>query len=264
MDALIDKLRKIGFTDYESKVYLALVGADQLTGYEVAKLSGIPKSNAYSALNSLTDKGFAYRVVGDSTWYQARDFHEIAHNLENDLEESLKYIEGHLPDKVSENNNFVTIEGHDKILDKVKHMILSAEKQIVLDIWSEDLNYFYEELLLAKGKGVRVILIIIGEIDVNDQNELGEIYEHGRDNRMELNAERNLTIVCDGGEALSGEVGRGSSRGLYSCNPSFVHLAIEALSHDILLQEAMKSCGQEVLERLKGIEQVFYGVREKI
>ena len=41
----------------------------ELTGYEVAKLTGISRSNVYGALSALADKGAAYLMEGNSSKY---------------------------------------------------------------------------------------------------------------------------------------------------------------------------------------------------
>ena len=56
MADLIEKLKEIGFNTYEAKVYIALLKKYPATGYEVAKLAGIPQSRTYDTLKVLEDK----------------------------------------------------------------------------------------------------------------------------------------------------------------------------------------------------------------
>jgi len=44
MQAIITKLSELGFSEYESKAYLALLHSNPSTAYEIAKESGIPTS----------------------------------------------------------------------------------------------------------------------------------------------------------------------------------------------------------------------------
>ena len=44
-------LERLGFTEYEARAYLTLLGRNPLTGYELAKLSGIPRPNVYPVLD---------------------------------------------------------------------------------------------------------------------------------------------------------------------------------------------------------------------
>ena len=49
-------MKGLGFTDYEARVYLALLAKSPATAYEVSNGSGVPRPNTYSALNALTTR----------------------------------------------------------------------------------------------------------------------------------------------------------------------------------------------------------------
>ena len=56
MEDLIEKLKDIGLSGNEAKVYVALVKKYPLTGYEISKLANIQQARAYDALKSLETK----------------------------------------------------------------------------------------------------------------------------------------------------------------------------------------------------------------
>ena len=56
----IDDLMQFGLTRQESAIYYALLSEGMMTGYEAAKVSGVSRSNAYTALAALVDKGAAH------------------------------------------------------------------------------------------------------------------------------------------------------------------------------------------------------------
>ncbi len=55
----------LGLTDYEARAYLGLLREGPLTGYAVAKASGIPSSKSYEAVDGLARKGGATLLPGD-------------------------------------------------------------------------------------------------------------------------------------------------------------------------------------------------------
>ena len=55
----IDGLVKIGFSEYEAKAYVALLRENPITGYQLAKLSGVPRSMIYEVLSKLVLRGAA-------------------------------------------------------------------------------------------------------------------------------------------------------------------------------------------------------------
>ena len=59
---MIEKLMLFGLTRQEATIYICLYQTGPLTGYEVAKDTGISRSNVYSALAGLVEKGAAYKM----------------------------------------------------------------------------------------------------------------------------------------------------------------------------------------------------------
>jgi len=55
---ILDKLKLIGFTEYTSRAYLALVKLGEATAPDIARESNIPQSKIYGVLDDLYDKGF--------------------------------------------------------------------------------------------------------------------------------------------------------------------------------------------------------------
>lgn len=51
-------LKEFGFTDYETKVYLALVQLGSTTAQEIQRHAGVPSNKVYASLLSLIEKGY--------------------------------------------------------------------------------------------------------------------------------------------------------------------------------------------------------------
>ncbi|MEI2690522.1 MAG: helix-turn-helix domain-containing protein [Anaerolineae bacterium] len=54
---LLAKLAELGFTEYEAKVYLALLDDYPASGYQISKTAGVPRSMVYEALGRLKLRG---------------------------------------------------------------------------------------------------------------------------------------------------------------------------------------------------------------
>lgn len=253
---MIERLEKIGFTKYEAKAFIVLLEKGDLNGYELSKEAGIPKPNAYSILSNMVEKGFAYRIEGKSVRYRPREFEEIAEKVEKEMKDNIQYIKRNLPTKKFKNEKFITIEGQINLVDKIKTMINSSENKIIIDLWNQDLNVFLEELKKAHHRGVKIMLIVIGGENIDFDFEY--IYNHPYSEEFDDTVERDVNIICDGIEALSGQLGNKYCTGVFSKNRSFVNVVNEALSHDILLNEALKGCTKEHAENLKKIQGIFY------
>src|SRR3712207_500275 len=53
----IEQLMEFGMTEYEAKVYIALLHEYPVTGYQISKDAGIPRSMVYEALGRLETRG---------------------------------------------------------------------------------------------------------------------------------------------------------------------------------------------------------------
>ncbi len=62
MDEIIKELQKLGFSQYECKAYIGLLKHSPVTGYEVSKQTGVPRSMIYEVLGKLMDKGAVHIV----------------------------------------------------------------------------------------------------------------------------------------------------------------------------------------------------------
>jgi len=66
-----DRLKSLGLTPYETKCYLALLQRGTLTVPEVSTIAGVPRSNAYDALEKMMSKGICVSRPGNTKRYSA-------------------------------------------------------------------------------------------------------------------------------------------------------------------------------------------------
>src|ERR1041385_197872 len=57
LTGLVEHLQRIGFTQYEARVYLTLARAGALNGNEISLASEVPSSKTYETLRKLMQKG---------------------------------------------------------------------------------------------------------------------------------------------------------------------------------------------------------------
>ena len=65
----IEYLMHFGMSRQEATVYLRLIEAGKQTGYEIARDTGISRSNVYASLAALVEKGAAYLVEEDANQF---------------------------------------------------------------------------------------------------------------------------------------------------------------------------------------------------
>ena len=80
---IIENLMRFGLTRQESTLYVQLLAEGAMTGYEAAKATGISRSNAYTSLAGLVDKGAACTVDGTPLALTKKEFEILALLLSN-------------------------------------------------------------------------------------------------------------------------------------------------------------------------------------
>jgi HTH-type transcriptional regulator, sugar sensing transcriptional regulator len=71
--AIMDIIKKAGFSEYEAKCYLALLERDSMSVNDIAKLAGIPRPSTYDVLEQLMAKGLVTAIPGKTKRYAAAD-----------------------------------------------------------------------------------------------------------------------------------------------------------------------------------------------
>ena len=70
-DEPLERLIRVGLTQYEARVYTALVRRDGANPSEIARLAGVPRPRIYDVLESLVTKGVATLRPGNAAKYVA-------------------------------------------------------------------------------------------------------------------------------------------------------------------------------------------------
>src|SRR5512140_422521 len=67
MNELISKLKSLGFTEYESKIFLALLQGHFMSATEIAESAKIRRTDVYNVLNSFVEKGYCNEIETNTT-----------------------------------------------------------------------------------------------------------------------------------------------------------------------------------------------------
>ena len=224
-DELTQKIMNFGLTRQEAMIYKYLVVSGESTGYEVAKEVGISRSNAYSSLTSLVDKGAAYLQNGITNKYLAVNVSEFCGNKIRTLENDKKDLEANLKVK-EETEGYVTIFGCHNIQAKIANMLDSVEQRVYISIAGEKLHLFKEafiKLIDAKKK----VVIITDKVP-----EISDCSIHLSDSLME----NQIRLIVDSKYVLTGDFGDSKEDTcLYSGQKNFVNLFKDAMRNEIEL-----------------------------
>ncbi|MEH7122426.1 TrmB family transcriptional regulator [Bacillus sp. JJ1773] len=249
---ILEILKNLNFTEYEAKAYLALLEESPLTGYAVAKNSGVPRSRIYEVLDSLAMRGDILVSPGNTPQYTPVPAKELIKSRRMKAEENFELAEKSLAEferSANDRENIWNITGRNEILEKVKACILSAKKRILLEVWKEEFEELESELRLAAKRGVNVTIIAYGEIT----SDFANVYFHYMGHEItEEYGGRWIVISGDDSEVVAGIVSLGKdSRAAWTMHVGLVMPITEFIIHDLYLMEIMEK-HKELLEESFG------------
>jgi len=240
-ESIFETLKKLNFTEYEAKAYLSLLEESPLTGYAVAKNSGVPRSRIYEVLDSLVIRGDILVSPGNTPEYTPVPAKELIKNRRREAEENFEVAEKSLAEferSANDRENIWNITGRNEILDKVKNCILFAKKRILLEVWKEEFKELESDLRQAANRGVNVTIIAYGEIT----SDFANVYLHYMGHEIaEEYGGRWIVISADDSEVVAGIVSLGKdSRAAWTKHVGLVMPITEVMIHDLYLMEIME------------------------
>ena len=221
---IIESLMQFGLTQQEATIYLTLSTEGVLTGYEVSKLTGISRSNAYTALANLTEKGAADLIEGEKKLYSPVAAKEFCSNKLRALQKTAESIYEEMPARREEYEGYISIQGRQNILNRMITIIVGAEQRIYLSMHSSVIKELEEYLAEAIGKGLKVVVITNGDVSMPGAT----VY------RTEKRIDE-IRLIADSRKVITGDIRDISSSGLYSSKKNLVELLKESLTNEIEL-----------------------------
>ena len=246
---LLEKLGKIGFSEYEAKAYVALLGKSPVSGYELAKLSGVPRSMIYETVGKLLARGAAMTLPKEgATKYApvpAADFLDQLHREHEALTMTLKNDLTAL--SAAPDLEYVwNIEGHDNIMAKAIEMIEQAGARIYLALLPETFPTLKQTLVTAVQRGVRVVIYTTADLDLPGGQV---VVAHVSEETLEQARGLGLILVIDSEEVLIGEwLTEAQAWASWTRSSLFVFVAEHHLRTDLYLPQILALLGEQALE----------------
>jgi len=195
-DREVAALRRLGLTEYESRIYLALIRMGPKRASEVSFFGQVPRTKAYGAIRELVRKGLVQVLPGKPELYTPSSPSEFLMPLVTRLQgevkdceglvqelavlyESSRYVKRDIP---RETSGFWEIEGRQDVTNKLNQMMTEATKSINYSTSASGLIRAYkahsETLERAKGQGVIVrVLTPISSENSSVAQELSEVVD---------------------------------------------------------------------------------------
>lgn len=216
---------RFGLTNQEARAYCTLCAEGELTGYEAAKATGISRSNIYTALAGLVEKGAAYLSEDTVTRYSAVPPEEFCNSRIASLQHDREELVHIMPTRVESSGGYLTITGETNILGKICSMICEAKMRVYASMSAEIMERIRPVLTEATARNLKVVLITENSFQLD-----GATVWHSEKKK------RQIRLIVDSSCVLTGDLDDGAySTCLYSMKKNLVDLFKEDLKNEIEL-----------------------------
>lgn len=248
LEETLSYLKEMGFTEYEAKVYIALLNQHPASAYTVSQNSGVPHSRVYDITRRLIKKGVAISTGVKPELFSPLSPNDLVDKLRREYNQFTEELEERLKsvDFVSDFDPVWNLQNREKAFKMASDLISKAKSTISIGIWSEELPLLADSLRAASKRGVRVLTLIYG----TDKLDFGETYNHDIENMGPVEKlGRTLDCVVDSEMCITGALG-GNVRCqvIWTKNRGLVQSIESYIAHDFYLAEIHNHFGREIDE----------------
>ena len=207
MSNITEVLQRLGFSDYEARAYVALLRKNPLNGYELAKISKLPRANIYAVLEKLEERGAALRMdTPEGVQYVPVPPLELTRRLEDSFQDTISQARLTLTQvpPISKSEYVWNIQSYPGMLKHAQDLVESAQSNVLLAVWPAESEKLNSSLAKASQRGVNVTTLCTYACDHECGFCQGKIY------RYKVTAEEYdhwFGLVVDGVETLAGAIG---------------------------------------------------------
>ncbi len=239
-----EHLVALGFSEYEARAYVGLARYGPMTGYELARRTGLPRANVYAVLDRLEEKGVVVRAGGpEGQRYAAVPGAQVVTQLASHLERELKAARAALEQLCAPRDETLlwNLRGYEAVLQHARQQIEAGRHTLWIANSPAEAARLREHVEYAREHGVRVETLCLEGCPAECGDCVGLVY------RYRVPPERVgrwLVVVRDDAEVLAAEVQPdGEATGVRSQNRLLVQLVGWYMRYSVSLARALEELG---------------------
>jgi HTH-type transcriptional regulator, sugar sensing transcriptional regulator len=206
-DRIVGQLTELGFSVYEARAYVGLLGQEPMTGYALANLTGIPQPKVYETLRRLADKLAVVKIGDEPARFVAVPASQLLARLEAEFRRRLADARTGLAEAVRGGSSdevkvFRAPRGWSAIARHAGDLIGAATRHVYLSAHAAELAELAGPVVTADRRGVRLDVLSFepaglslanGRV-VHHVSTAGMVYRHHQ--------ARHLALVADGEQTM--------------------------------------------------------------
>lgn len=182
---VISSLRAIGLTEYESRVYIALIELGRARAKEISDVTSIAYPKVYSVLAELKEKGFveeeldrprAFRAIDPAKAIRGYVEDRVA-TLRSEAEKAIRALSSRISE-IAGGDKTAVVHSRRSVLAKLREVILRAKREILISAPNPDvlgIRALLLDLNSAKRRGVNVRIIVSSSTPSKDVAKIMEV-----------------------------------------------------------------------------------------
>ena len=241
-------LRQLGFTDYEARIYVQLLKVSPATAYEISKAAGVPRANAYAALEALAQRGAVLPVNEEPLRYVAAPPKSLFESISRQTRTLCSDLSAELSTfaPTGQDSYVWTLNGNSAVQDRIEIMIAESRRSIWIKAADEVIRRHKASLQKAAARGVSLIVVLFGKDAAEFRfNRNCRIYIHESDGTRMGTADNLFTIAVDHQKMLTANTEGEVIAAYTSCAP-IVTMALSLIRHDLYIAEIFAKFGTQI------------------
>ena len=206
MTSIVEQLHQLGFSQYEAQAYIALLKANPMNGYELARASGIPRPSVYPVLQKLEERGVVLRIDNpQGPSYLPVDPGELISRIKQNYLGALESAGSALCELTAKPAlpTISNLRSYPALLAHTQSIIASSQQVLLLCIWPDEVRSLFEPLMQARQRGVAITTLCLRGCPQACPACQGSVFRYPI---APPAANRWLVLVSDDTEVLAGEI----------------------------------------------------------
>ncbi|MGH9065307.1 MAG: TrmB family transcriptional regulator [Acidimicrobiales bacterium] len=259
----VERMVALGFSQYEARAYLGLLGQEPMTGYALSNATGIPQPKVYETLRRLARKGVAVAVGGEPARFVALPPSQLLSKLDVDFRRRLADAEVGMMRAIGDRGGdeprvLPSLSDWGSIERRAVELMDKASRHAYVSINCDERAAVIDAIHRADRRGIQSDILHFGPAALE--------VEHGRCLRHESTEHvvyrhhqaRHLALVVDGSQVLWALTADQDHWDAVSADDSLLAAAVKGyVRHDIYVQQIAKDFGGLLEERYgPGLEEL--------
>lgn len=245
-----EALQRLGFTEYEARVYLALLRQQPLNGYEVAKAAGIPRANVYAVLSKLAERGVLLTLSGEAApRYSPIPPEQLLERTQAAQREALQRTGEALAkvERAHSRDEVFSAHGYSALLEHAKSAIRGAKRELLVALMPSEAQALHAELSAAQDRGVSITILCLNGCPQDCGCCEGRAFRY---RVAPATAARWFICVADDASLIAGQVSGADADALITAQRMLIELCAAYIRQSVALAAVLIDAGESLDERL--------------